>query len=114
VGRPRPPAAVQGTSGDARRLDEPSLAEADHTIERGGAFPRCVSAFGVFDLHGNVHEWVSDSSKPDDPRYGMFLGGFFADASENGAGCTYKTTAHFKDYHDYSIGFRCCKEPGRR
>jgi formylglycine-generating enzyme len=106
VGRPRP-AAANATSED--RLDDPRLAEGNQAIEAGGAFPKCVSAFGIFDLHGNVHEWVSDSPNPNDPRYGAFLGGFFADGSENGEGCSYRTTAHFKSYHDYSTGFRCCK-----
>jgi formylglycine-generating enzyme required for sulfatase activity len=110
-GHPSPVAAVLGARGG--RLDDPRLAEAKNGIEPGGSFPKCVSAFGVFDMHGNVDEWVSDSPDASDPRYGMFLGGFFVDASENGAGCTYKTTAHFKEYHDYSIGFRCCEEPKR-
>ena len=39
------------------------------------------------------------------------VGGYFADAQGNGFGCFYRTTAHVKEYHDYSIGFRCCKEP---
>ena len=108
-GRPRPAASI-GAAGNGG-LDDPRLAEAPNGIEPGGSFPRCVSAYGVEDMHGNVHEWVSTSPKPEDPRYGMFLGGYFADASENGPGCTYKTTAHFKEYHDYSTGFRCCKSP---
>ena len=60
-----------------------------------------------------MKRWVCSGSHADDPRFGMFLGGFFAEASGNGEGCLYKTTAHFKEYHDYSIGFRCCKEPTR-
>jgi sulfatase modifying factor 1 len=111
TGRSSPVEAVLGTVGG--RLDDPRLAEAAGGSEPGGAFPKCISAYGVFDLHGNVAEWVSDSSRADDPRFGTFLGGFFAEASENGEGCLYKTTAHFKEYHDYSIGFRCCKEPVR-
>jgi sulfatase modifying factor 1 len=110
-GRPSPVAAVFGVTGG--RADDPRLAEVKNGIAPGGSFPKCVSAVGAFDMHGNVDEWVSDSSNASDPRYGMFLGGFFVDGSENGAGCTYKTTAHFKGYHDYSIGFRCCKEPKR-
>ena len=55
----------------------------------------------VVDLHGNLHEWISD---PD----GTFKGGFYADASINGSGCSYTTTAHSMSYHDYSTGFRCC------
>jgi formylglycine-generating enzyme required for sulfatase activity len=111
TGRPSPISAVFGTIGG--RGDDPRLAEVPNGSEPGGTFPKCVSAYGVFDMHGNVHEWVSDSPNSSDPRFGMFLGGFFAEASENGAGCLYKTTAHFKEYHDYSIGFRCCKEPRR-
>jgi sulfatase modifying factor 1 len=110
-GHPSPVAAVFGVTGG--RGDDPRLAEVKNGIAPGGSFPKCVSAVGAFDMHGNVDEWVSDSSNASDPRYGMFLGGFFVDGSENGAGCTYKTTAHFKEYHDYSIGFRCCKEPKR-
>jgi len=107
-GRPRPAGVVFGMSGG--RLDDPRLAEADNGMEPGGAFPKCVSAFGIFDLHGNVHEWVSGSPKAERSRFGVFLGGFFADAKENGQGCLYRTTAHVKEYHDYSTGFRCCKD----
>jgi sulfatase modifying factor 1 len=100
------------SSSDLKRgtLDLPRLAEAKNGMMVGGAFPKCQSAFGVFDMHGNAHEWVSTSPKPEDSRYGEFLGGFYADASLNGEGCTYKTVAHFKNYHDYSTGFRCCKD----
>jgi formylglycine-generating enzyme required for sulfatase activity len=109
--RPSPVGVALRASGAS--LDERQLAEAKNGMEPGGSFPKCVSVYGVFDMHGNVHEWVSDSSHAEDPRFGMFLGGFFADASENGAGCLYRTTAHFKSYHDYSTGFRCCTEPKR-
>ena len=57
----------------------------------------------MFDLHGNLHEWVDD---PD----GTFRGGFYADASINGDGCLYVTTRHDFSYHDYSTGFRCCAD----
>jgi formylglycine-generating enzyme required for sulfatase activity len=107
-GRPSPVGVVFGRSGGS--LDDPRLAEADNSIEPGGAFPKCVSAFGIYDLHGNVHEWVSGSPKAQEPRFGLFLGGFFADGKENGQGCLYRTTAHVKEYHDYSTGFRCCKD----
>jgi sulfatase modifying factor 1 len=107
-GRPSPVMQVMGPSWG--RLDDPRLAEVEHTIEPGGAFPGCVTAAGIFDMHGNVHEWVSGSPREGDGRYGSFMGGFFADASLNGRGCSYQTVAHFKEYHDYSTGFRCCKD----
>ena len=109
-GRPSPMHVVFGPLGWGRH-DDPRLAEAENTIEPGGSLLQCVSASGNYDMHGNVHEWVSDAAKPGDWRYGVFVGGFFADGSENGYGCGYRTTAHVREYHDYSIGFRCCKEP---
>ena len=109
-GRPSPMHAVFGPFGWGRH-DDPRLAEAPETIEPGGAFPLCVSGSGNYDMHGNVHEWITDAAKPGDWRYGVFVGGYFADAQGNGFGCFYKTTAHVREYHDYSIGFRCCKDP---
>jgi formylglycine-generating enzyme len=109
-GRPSPMHVVFGPFGWGRH-DDPRLAEADNTIEPGGSFPLCVSTYGNYDMHGNVHEWISDAAKPGDWRYGVFVGGYFADAQGNGFGCFYRTTAHIREYHDYSIGFRCCKEP---
>ena len=43
--------------------------------------------------------------------HGVFKGGYFVDAKINGNGCEYTTTAHSPDYHDYSLGFRCCASP---
>jgi formylglycine-generating enzyme len=76
-----------------------------NSLAASGDFPDCVTPDGVFDLHGNLHEWV------DDPE-GTFRGGFYVDAVINGPGCTYATTAHVASYHDYSTGFRCCADPG--
>ncbi|WP_437742270.1 SUMF1/EgtB/PvdO family nonheme iron enzyme [Sorangium sp. So ce302] len=70
------------------------------TGERAG----CTNAYGVFDMVGNLHEWVDDPS-------GTFRGGYFMDTTRNGEGCKYATTAHSFGYHDYSTGFRCCMDP---
>lgn len=91
-------------------LNDPRNDQLPDTVAKGGAFPRCVSAYGTFDMHGNLHEWVHDEDAPD-PSHGTFMGGYFVDAKINGAGCTYRTTAHATSYHDYSTGFRCCVEP---
>ncbi|MEO6574566.1 MAG: SUMF1/EgtB/PvdO family nonheme iron enzyme, partial [Polyangiaceae bacterium] len=96
----------------AAELGDPRCDQLPRTVAPGGAFSRCVSAYGVFDMHGNVHEWVSDSV-PGDATRGNFLGGYFVDAKINGPGCEYRTTAHAKSYHDYSTGFRCCADPKR-
>lgn len=89
---------------DAAHMNDPGLNQLPDTVDPAGQNAGCVSAEGVFDLHGNLHEWISDPN-------GMFKGGFFVDAVINGTGCNYATTAHAFEYHDYSTGFRCCREP---
>jgi formylglycine-generating enzyme len=88
---------------DTQHMNDPGINQQPNTVAKGGAFAQCVSGYGAFDMHGNLHEWV------DDPA-GTFRGGFYADAKLNGAGCTYATTAHAFGYHDYSTGFRCCAD----
>lgn len=88
---------------DTAHMNNPGINQQANTVAKGGAFAQCATPTGIFDLHGNLHEWV------DDPT-GTFRGGFYADASLNGAGCTYATTAHAFTYHDYSTGFRCCAD----
>ena len=84
-------------------MNDPGINQQADTVEPGGAHAECVSDWGAFDMHGNLHEWVSDAD-------GTFRGGFFGDAEINGPGCTYATTAHTMGYHDYSTGFRCCSD----
>ena len=85
------------------QMNDERINQLPNTVDAAGANPACVSAEGVFDLHGNLHEWVADSA-------GTFRGGFYVDATINGAGCRYRTTAHGRSYHDYSTGFRCCAD----
>ena len=89
---------------DMEHMNDPGINQQPGTVAPGGAFADCVSAWGAFDMHGNLHEWVADAD-------GAFRGGFYADASINGPGCLYVTTAHETTYHDYSTGFRCCADP---
>lgn len=87
-------------------MNDPRLNQVSGTVSPTGAHERCMTEQGVFDLVGNLHEWV------DDPQ-GTFLGGYYLDTKLNGPGCRYKTTAHGPAYHDYSTGFRCCRDPQR-
>jgi sulfatase modifying factor 1 len=89
---------------DAAHMNDPGINQMEGTVARGGQHEACESEAGAFDLHGNLHEWVLDAE-------GTFRGGFYADASINGLGCAYSTTAHARSYHDYSTGFRCCADP---
>lgn len=89
-------------------MNHPCCVNLPNTVAVGGAFADCKTDPGVYDLHGNLHEWIDATTASGN---GVFKGGFFVDAKLNGPGCLYKTTAHGKTYHDYSTGFRCCRVP---
>ncbi len=89
-----------------RAMNDPRINQAPNTVAKTGAFAKCRSAYGVYDMVGNLHEWVSDTSG----IRGTFRGGYYQDTRRNGAGCRYRTVAHEVGYHDYSTGFRCCAE----
>jgi hypothetical protein len=102
--------AIYGTSGrggrsywSMDRMNDPSLNQVPGTLAHTGEHGECTNGYGVYDMVGNVHEWVAD------PR-GTFQGGYYLDTHLNGDGCTYRTTAHEAWYHDYSTGFRCCAD----
>ncbi len=77
-----------------------------NTLLPTGARAECTNEYGVYDMVGNLHEWVDDA-------HGTFRGGYYMDTTKNGDGCSYQTTAHDFTYHDYSTGFRCCMDPER-
>jgi formylglycine-generating enzyme required for sulfatase activity len=89
------------------KLNDPRLGQVEGTVTRSGERSQCKSGYGVFDMMGNRHEWVSDETRSGN---GIFAGGYFLDTAQNGEGCAYKTEAHARSYHDYSTGFRCCKD----
>jgi hypothetical protein len=90
-----------------QQLNDPRLNQWPGGLAKTGAFAESVSPFGVFDLVGNLHEWSSEVAPN---GHGFFHGGFYGDAEVNGSGCNYVTKAHATNYHDYSTGFRCCKD----
>lgn len=85
-------------------MNLPTINQLPDSLLPTGDRSECVTPDGLFDMVGNLHEWVADAD-------GTFRGGYYMDTSKNGDGCSYQTTAHDFDYHDYSTGFRCCADP---
>lgn len=74
----------------------------DPLLRLTGATPTCTSAWdadAVFDMVGNLDEWVEE---------GMFLGGFYARSTTKG--CDAQVSSHAQSYFDYSTGTRCCSD----
>lgn len=107
-----------------QHLNDPRLNREPGFLAKTGQHAGCVSDYGVFDMVGNLHEWVADDVNAALPRKipipagvqnlgrrgnAVFMGGYFSSHHEHGRGCEYVTTHHAPDYHDYSTGFRCCR-----
>ena len=82
-------------------MNQAIINQLEGTLLPTGTRTDCTNAYGVFDMVGNLHEWVDNAA-------GTFRGGYYMDTTKNGDGCSYQTTAHGFSYHDYSTGFRCC------
>lgn len=72
-----------------------------------GSFPECVNEFGVYDLNGNVNEWVNLPGKKYPDRSGL-KGGWWGPVRNR---CRPTVTFHKEDDWGYEAGFRCCKTP---
>jgi formylglycine-generating enzyme required for sulfatase activity len=120
-----------GTNPGAWKYDEnfnnPMLNQQEGYLARTGEYEQCASGGSVFDMVGNLHEWVSDTVDGTLPSkiplednikervphvfgHGIFMGGFYSTGKEHGHGCGFITLGHEPTYHDYSTGFRCCKQ----
>jgi hypothetical protein len=95
---------ASGTAFNSNKImNDPQLNQLPGTLAETGSHDGCTNGYGVYDMVGNIHEWV------DDPN-GTFQGGYYLDVEKNGDGCGYRTDAHEVWYHDYSTGFRCCSD----
>jgi hypothetical protein len=98
---------------DEGRLSSPDEQVRDKETGRlyqgvpSGSFPSCQSPFGVFDLVGNVEEWIL-ASRPQWPFRSALKGGYW---SKPWAACRGTNERHGPAFRYYQIGFRCCKEP---
>lgn len=73
-----------------------------------GSMPRCVSDHGVFDLNGNVNEWVVRTDQRSPNRSGL-KGGWWGPVRDR---CRPMTTFHLEGDYGYEQGWRCCKDAG--
>jgi formylglycine-generating enzyme required for sulfatase activity len=93
---------------DACMEDPTCKAEFERLDQRvpAGSLPRCVSPQGVYDLNGNVNEWVVRTDQRAPNRSGL-KGGWWGPVRDR---CRPMTTFHLEGDYGYEAGFRCCKD----
>lgn len=69
-----------------------------------GEMPGCVSRDGVYDLTGNVEEWVGLT-----PETAVLMGGAY-DTSKDHARCYRRNDTYGAGFANARTGFRCCGE----
>jgi formylglycine-generating enzyme len=72
-----------------------------------GSHPDCVSAYGAFDMVGNVDEWT-DNREEGGEQVATLNGGYWGPVRNT---CRLTTKTHGPDFQFYQIGFRCCSDP---
>lgn len=74
--------------------------------EESGSRPGCVSWYGVYDMVGNVDEWVFNEHSFTKNISGL-KGGWWGPVRNR---CRPITDGHNEWHRGYQIGFRCCKD----
>lgn len=92
---------------DACQADEACRAALSAIDQRlpAGSMAGCVSDSGVYDLNGNVNEWVELPGRGFSKRAGL-KGGWWGPVRDR---CRPITTFHGESDFGYEVGFRCCK-----
>jgi hypothetical protein len=97
----------------ARWPDDAAIVEAHRLFQAkvSGARAACVSEEGVYDLTGNVAEWVRRDGPAPQPGYdhvlkGCFWAGCYHEPQPN---CAFRNSAHPGTFRTYEAGFRCCR-----
>ena len=89
-----------------------------YILAPAGKYNQCITPEEVYDLTGNLQEWVDDGSPAVPNKLG---GGYFGaplcsggvcvvqEPAKDNRGCGFQVVGHPFTYWDYSVGFRCCK-----
>lgn len=87
----------------ARRPNDEMSKVLDDMLHTSGDMDKCVSPFGVYDMVGNIDEWIySEGTGPYDS--GLMSGHIFGVRNA----CRPMTEIHGPTFSWYETGFRCC------
>jgi hypothetical protein len=85
------------------------LSRLDQSVP-SGSMNGCRSGFGVFDLTGNLDEWVmSDEPPREKSKWAGLKGGAWGHVRSQ---CRPMTYSHEPEFRYYFVGLRCCRDAG--
>jgi len=88
---------------------EAELARLDQSVP-SGSLESCRSGFGVYDMTGNVDEWVTSDRPPrEQSKWSGLKGGGWGHVRSQ---CRATTASHDPSFSYYFVGFRCCSDAG--
>ena len=85
---------------------DPELRRLDQSVA-SGSMGGCKSDFGVFDLTGNLDEWVLSEWARGKSEWAALKGGAWGHVRN---ACRPVTVSHSPQWAYYFVSFRCCKE----
>lgn len=89
-----------------KTIQEPELFRLDQSVSSGER-PECKSDFGVYDLTGNVDEWVNAEKKYPKSKWAGLKGGAWGHVRN---ACRPMTVSHEPEFTYYFVSFRCCAD----
>src|SRR5260370_20294411 len=90
-----------------RDVASKELSRLDQSV-LSGAIETCRSGFGVYDMTGNLDEWVvSDEPPRAKSRWAGLKGGAWGHVRSQ---CRPTTYSHEPEFSYYFVGFRCCRD----
>ena len=86
----------------------------EQPFAKSGEYPKCHSPEGVFDLNGNLSEWVDatwSQTKTSAGGWKTLRGGTIEEKTHYGQDCTSRHGHDANNWRNSDDGFRCCAEP---